>query len=59
MDGAQHGHALFSLTPDGTQDMVAICEESGADVAAATILQFLRYLTVPVLVPAMVGWLFS
>ncbi len=51
--------ALFSLTPGGIQEMVAVCEESGADVATVTVLQFLRYLSVLVLVPAMVGWLFS
>lgn len=52
------GTALFSLTPGGIQEMIAVCEESGADVAAVTMLQFLRHLSVLVLVPAVVGWLF-
>ena len=51
--------ALFSLTPGGFQEMVAVCEESGADTAAVTALQFLRYLSVLVVVPAMVRWLVS
>jgi membrane AbrB-like protein len=50
--------ALFSLTPGGMQEMVAVCEESGADVAAVAVLQFIRYVSVLILAPALVRLLF-
>jgi membrane AbrB-like protein len=51
--------ALFSLTPGGMQEMVAVSGDSGADVAAVTILQFVRYVSVLMLVPALAHWFFS
>jgi len=51
--------ALFSLTPGGIQEMVAVCEECGADVALVAVLQFLRYVCVLMLVPMIVAWLSS
>jgi membrane AbrB-like protein len=51
--------ALFSLTPGGMQEILAVSGESGADVAAVTVLQFLRFVSVLVLAPALAHWLFS
>ena len=51
--------ALFSLTPGGMPEMIAMAEEVGADVAVVAALQFLRMSSVIVLAPAIVHWFFS
>lgn len=51
--------ALFSLTPGGMAEMVAVSQESGADLGIVASLQFLRYNSVVILVPVIIDWLFS
>jgi membrane AbrB-like protein len=45
------GTALFSLTPGGMPEMVAVAEEIGADLGVVAVLQFVRYTCVLALAP--------
>jgi len=51
--------ALFSLTPGGMAEMVAVAQESSADLGVVATLQFLRYNSVVILAPVIIDWLFS
>jgi membrane AbrB-like protein len=51
--------ALFSLTPGGMAEMVAVAQESGADVSIVATVQFLRYSSVVILAPVVIDWFFS
>jgi len=53
------GTALFSLTPGGMAEMVAIAEETTADLGVVATLQFLRYSSVVMLAPAILDWFLS
>ncbi len=53
------GTALFSLTPGGISEMVAVSEEAGADLGVVATLQFLRYSSVVMLAPAILDWFLS
>ncbi len=52
------GTALFSLTPGGMAEMVAVAEEIEADLAVVATLQFVRYTCVVLLAPVIVDGLF-
>ena len=49
--------ALFSITPGGMPEMVAMSEEGGADLTTVAALQFLRFVSVLVFAPLIVGLL--
>jgi len=53
------GTALFSLTPGGMPEMVAVAEEIGADLGVVAMLQFVRYTCVLLLAPWLIPWLAS
>jgi membrane AbrB-like protein len=53
------GTALFSLTPGGMPEMVAVAEETSADLGVVATLQFLRYSSVVMLAPAILDWFLS
>jgi membrane AbrB-like protein len=53
------GTALFSLTPGGMPEMVAVAEETSADLGVVATLQFLRYSSVVMLAPAILDWILS
>jgi len=59
LTGLDMSTAVFSLTPGGMAEMVAVGEESGADLPTVATLQFLRYVSIVVFVPPLVGWLLS
>jgi membrane AbrB-like protein len=59
LTGLDIATALFSLTPGGMPEMLAVAQESGADLGVVATLQFLRYNSVVILVPLIIDWLFS
>ena len=50
---------LFSLTPGGIAEMVAVAQEIGAGATVVATLQFVRLSSVVLLAPAIIGWFFS
>lgn len=50
---------LFSLTPGGIAEMVAVAQEIGASATVVATLQFVRLSSVVILAPAIIGWFFS
>ncbi len=50
--------ALFSLTPGGMPEMVAVAQEAGADLGIVAALQFLRHNSVVILAPVIIAWFF-
>ncbi|MGQ9493765.1 MAG: AbrB family transcriptional regulator [Anaerolineae bacterium] len=50
---------LFSLTPGGIAEMIAVAQEIGAHATIVATLQFLRLSSVVILAPAIIHWLFS
>ncbi len=51
--------ALFSLTPGGLPEMTAVAQEVGADSRVVVTLQFLRLVSVVILVPLLLRLVFS
>lgn len=49
--------ALFSLTPGGIAEMVAVAQEAGAAVTVVATLQFVRLSTVVIVVPLILQWM--
>nr|MBC7244812.1 AbrB family transcriptional regulator [Chloroflexota bacterium] len=50
---------LFSLTPGGIAEMVAVAQEIGAGATIVATLQFLRLSSVVILAPVIIHWFFS
>jgi membrane AbrB-like protein len=59
LSGLDVASALFSLTPGGVAEMVAAARECGVDMAVVATLQLLRLVSVVMLAPAIITWLFS
>jgi uncharacterized membrane protein AbrB (regulator of aidB expression) len=59
MTGINIGTALLSLTPGGMPEMVAMAEEMDADMAAVSVLQFIRMSSVVILASLLVQWVFD